>query len=140
MDHFDEFVSMDVEAFSKIDLGGRPMLSEQGRVVTRALVARFRYDAHNWYLDLKQVDYLDKETGQWTRRYETDEYTSEIDGFEINYYDAAHEDVAYLKIGGYGMSVFLGIKSDAPWTTMKWPNILQTDAFEGGILGENSLP
>lgn len=38
------------------------------------------------------------------------------------------------------MKVFLGPKSDAPWTEIEWADLLQTDSFEGGVLGETKLP
>lgn len=134
------FVCMDVEDFAKLDLLGRPLLSEQGNTVTRGIVTGFRYDETNWYLDLAQVDYLDKATRQWNRRLETDEYTSEHSMYGITYEDDAHTRELHLEIGGYGMTVFIGTKSDAPWRKMEWRNILQTDHFEGGILGEKELP
>ncbi|MEL6702147.1 MAG: hypothetical protein AAFO58_10810, partial [Pseudomonadota bacterium] len=139
-EHFEHFDSMTVEDFAALDLAGRPFLSEQGRVVTRGIVAGFRYDAVNWYLDLVQVDYLDKATRAWNRKRETDEYTSSHSMFVVNYGDAAHTEELHLEIGGYGMTVFIGAKSDAPWRDMEWRDILQTDHFEGGVLGETHLP
>ena len=139
-DTFEEFISFNVEEFSKLDLVGRPFLSQQGRAITRGIVSGFRFDETNWYLDLIKVDYLNRETLHWERRYETDEYTSDHSMFGITYGDSAHTDELHLEIGGYGFTVFLGEKSDAPWTTFKWANVLHTDLFNGGILGEDKLP
>ncbi|MEM7597169.1 MAG: hypothetical protein AAF382_05675 [Pseudomonadota bacterium] len=135
-----DYVGMSSEEFSELDLVGRPFLSEQGNTVTRGFVTGFRCDIQSWYLDLAQVDYLDKKTKQWNRRLETDEYTSDRDTFGVTYSDSTHTKELYLEIGGYGMSVFLGAKSDHPWKTLVWCDILQTDVFKGGILGETKLP
>ncbi|MEM6587429.1 MAG: hypothetical protein AAF641_03195 [Pseudomonadota bacterium] len=108
--------------------------------MTRGIVSGFRYDATNWYLDLAEVDYLDKTTRRWDRRRETDEYTSSHEMFVINYADSAQTQELHLEIGGYGMTVFIGARSDAPWRDVEWRNILQTDHFDGGILGETELP
>ncbi|MEO0546148.1 MAG: hypothetical protein AAF035_04290 [Pseudomonadota bacterium] len=137
---FTEFVGMSAETFSKLDLVGRPFLSEQGNTVTRGIVSGFRYDEVNWYLDLVQVDYLDKKTGRWNRRLETDEYTSANGMFGIAYGDKELTKELHLEIGGYGMTVFLGAHSETPWQSVVWGNILQTDVFKGGVLGESSLP
>lgn len=129
-------------ALGLIDLHGRAMLSEQGNTVTRAIVDRLEVDETHWTLFLRDVDYLDKKTGRWSRRRARDDYGGLLSMTHANR-EAAEKDTSgeslaeeFLIISCYGVLVIIAPQVvDRPWTWIHWPDLLSTDHLNGGPLG-----
>ncbi|WP_127562480.1 hypothetical protein [Nioella ostreopsis] len=136
----DEVIKYSTDEFAAFDLKDRPFLSEQGNTVTRGFIADFRIVPPGWDLNLRDVDYLDKKTRRWVRRRQHDIYSSSDEYFCQVFSDTTRSSETHLEIGGYGFTVFVGPKMDAPWRSIQWADVLGTDCFHGGVLGEKELP
>lgn len=117
---------LDAEEVQALGLEGRAFLHEQGQAVCRGYVAAFNLDKTHWALDVRDVEYLDKLTGQWRQDAATDTYGGALAmhcSFEVD------EVEGIVSLHGYGMVVHIAPEAEHPWQDIDWPEL---DGYEGG--------
>jgi hypothetical protein len=120
-----------------LDLRDRPFLHEQGNSVTRGFVRFLSVDQSSWELVVRDVEYLDKRDGTWRPDAQEDRYGGDKEHAHIvRYWSGLHPifDVG-IEINSYGAMVFIGVRSDRPWTDTNWPE-LDTDWLRPGPMSE----
>lgn len=109
-----------------LPLAGRPFLHVQGRTVTRGRVTALKLTPPHWDLFLAEVDYLNRETGQWERKRETDDYGGQIESDRATLWESG-----LLTIHGYGMVTHIAPVEGPPSAYADWP---ETGRFAGGAM------
>lgn len=123
----------DIVRILREDLTGRPFLHEQGNTVTRGTVCKFYKDGGHWGIVVRDVEYLDKTTGQWTFDVAETEYGGEVSRLTVTHYQGRKKSSADegVEIIDYGIFIYVGLKSDNPWQDTNWPE-LDTDWIKSG--------
>lgn len=110
-----------------IDFSGCPFFHEQGSATCRGYVVRLEITEERWDLFLRDVEYLDRDTGQWTLRYPEDEYC----GMVGDYWRASFDPKTKIySIPGYGSETHIG-PMEHSFTSIDWPEM---DYWPGGPL------
>ena len=116
------------EDIADFPLSGRPFLHEQGQSVCRGFVVDFQIEDGSWTVTVRDVEYLDKLTGQWHREVDRDEY-----GDTLSNHASFEEDTEdnMICLTGYGIVIYVAPACDSPWQMVEWPEL---DGYEGGVM------
>lgn len=126
--------SLPLDSLRQLDVQGWCFLHKQGRACVRGYVVKLSVDADGWDLDLRDLEYLDRKTGNWDRRKDKDRYRATLrQGWVAQRF--AGSDV--ISLPGYAMMTLLSPRVDNPWEEIEWPS---TSDYPGGPLeGPNTI-
>ena len=113
-----------VDDLLTMTLKNRPFLQEQGQVVTRGFVAGFRIEDEAWWLDLRDVEVLDKWAGTW-KPDEDDHYAGplEFSSFRRCTLAGSPQTDCGVRIGCHGIHIHIGNAKPDPWQDNVWPEL-----------------
>jgi len=111
-----------------LDLTGRSFLHQQGRTVCRGVVESLAIEDGQWQLQVRDVEYLDRDTRQWVLKRSQDTYDSMLGDSGFYLYPDGR-----LEISGYGMVVHVAPAVADPWMAYDWPS---TDGYPGGPMAK----
>ena len=101
-----------------LPLAGRRFLHCQGLSFCRGFVDAFRSLEDGWELDVRAIEYRNRQTGLWELKTERDEYCARIGHFSYYYWLNG-----VIEINGYGLKTFIADSSESDWSDVHWPMI-----------------
>lgn len=112
---------------------GRPFLHEQGSWVTRGFVVQISFTDDAWALMVRDVEYLDKSSGQWSKDINQDVYGGPLSrtSFSFESPDPSQDFNHPFDVSCDGLYIYIGIVSKSPWADNDWPE-LDTDCLKPG--------
>ena len=116
------------EHAARLPWADRAFLHVQGRATVRGYVVGLRMDESSWDLEIRDVEYLQRDEPRWERTRDRDVYGGNLVG--TSFYLGADESV---EISSYGMIVHVAPLMPSPWQQYDWPAL---GRHEGGPMGE----
>lgn len=122
-----------IDRLVQLDLYDRPFLHEQGNSVTRGFVRFLSIDDVSWHLFVRDVEVLDKRTGNWRPDMPEESYGGDRKHVHVVRYWSGRHPIfdTGIEISGYGIFIHIGVHSDRPWTDNHWPE-LDTEWLQSG--------